>query len=107
MLGTDLIQLSDFSAKFSNSELLKKIFVESELKQNKTSESLAGVFAAKEAFFKALGEKKDWLDVWVEKQSTGKPTINSIYLHTDQKAEVSISHSGDYAIATVIITLEV
>jgi holo-[acyl-carrier protein] synthase len=101
-LGIDLVQISDFITRFKNGAL-GDIFSSEELKQNIQHESLSGVFAAKEAFFKALGKKVNWKDVWVEKLPSGKPQIFSVHLKTTQKAEVSISHSGDYATAIVII----
>jgi len=101
MLGTDLVYLPEFEKKLKNLEL-EKIFLSHELAQNKSLESLAGVFAAKEAFFKAIGSKEDWLDVWVEKTAKGQPLIKST-LSQNKKTELSISHSGDYVLAVVIL----
>ena len=66
MLGIDLVYLPEFKIKLKSVQL-GKIFLEIELAQNKSVESLAGIFAAKEAFFKATGRKGDWLSVWIEK----------------------------------------
>ena len=52
---------------------------------------------------KALSKKIGWTDVWLEISSSGRPTIHSTYLGDNKKAEVSISHDGDYATAVVII----
>jgi len=93
--------LPEFEKKLKNLEL-EKIFLSHELAQNKSLESLAGVFAAKEAFFKAIGSKENWLDVWVEKTAEGKPFIKSV-LTKNKKTEVSISHSGDYVVAVVVL----
>jgi holo-[acyl-carrier protein] synthase len=101
MLGVDIVYLPEFEKKLKNLPL-EKIFLSHELAQNKSSESLAGIFAAKEAFFKALGTKENWLDVWVEKTEKGKPFIKSVHAQ-NQKAELSISHAQDYVIAMVII----
>jgi len=101
MLGVDLVFLPEFEKKLKNLEL-EKIFLSNELTQNKSLESLAGVFAAKEAFFKAIGSKQNWLDVWVEKTAEGKPFLKSV-LTQDKKAELSISHSGGYVVAVVIL----
>ncbi len=102
MLGIDIVYLPEFEKKIKNLSL-EKVFLSSELSQNKTQESLAGVFAAKEAFFKAIGKKEDWLSVWIEKNKAGKPELKSILIDLDQKTEVSISHAGDYTIAIVIL----
>lgn len=107
MVGIDLVYLPEFEKKFKNLNL-EKVFTPFELSQNKTQESLAGVFGAKEAFFKAIGKKEDWLSVWIEKNPTegsgqGKPQLYSTLIEDNQKAQVSISHAGDYAIAIVMI----
>ena len=96
-----MVFLPEFEKRLRNLEL-EKIFLSHELVQNKSLESLAGVFAAKEAFFKAIGSKEDWLDVWVEKTAEGKPFLRST-LAQNKNTELSISHSGDYVIAVVIL----
>ncbi len=103
MLGIDLVYLSEFEKKLKGLDL-SKVFLSHELSQNKSLESLAGIFAAKEAFLKAIGKKEDWLSVWIEKAESGKPEIKSLFIKNKQKAEVSISHAGEYAIAVVIIS---
>lgn len=102
MVGIDLVFLPEFEKKFKNLAL-EKVFTPFELSQNKTKESLAGVFAAKEAFFKAIGKKEDWLSVWIEKNKNGKPQLKTLLLNKKQKVDVSISHAGDYAIGIVMI----
>ena len=102
MLGIDLVYLPEFKTKMKNVSS-ENVFLPIELSQNKTSESLAGVFAAKEAFFKAIGKKENWLDVWIEKKKNGKPELYSTLIKDSQKPEVSISHAGEYAAAIVIL----
>lgn len=102
MIGIDLVYLPEFDTKMKNFPL-ERIFLQTELSENKSKESLAGIFAAKEAFFKAIGKKEDWLSVWIEKNKDGKPEIKTLLLDKNQKIEVSISHAGDYAIAIVMI----
>lgn len=110
MIGIDLVYLPEFKSKIKNLPL-EKVFLPIELSENKSEESLAGIFAAKEAFFKAIGSKEDWLTVWIEKNPPspkaparqGKPYLYSTLIKNDQKVEVSISHAGDYAIAIVMI----
>jgi len=102
MLGIDLVFLPEFEKKFKSIPM-DKVFLDIELSQNETKESLVGIFAAKEAFFKAIGKKENWLDVWIEKNPSGKPQLKSLLLKDNQKAETSISHAGDYAVAIVVI----
>jgi len=96
---------TEFEKKLKNLSL-EKVFLSHELSQNKALESLAGIFAAKEAFFKAIGTKENWIDVWVEKTKEGRPFIKSVLLKDKQKAQLSISHAGEYAIAVVMIKNE-
>lgn len=99
-LGTDIVYIPKI--RTLKKEVAESIFHSHEL-QNDRAEHLAGIFAAKEAFFKALGKKAEWLDVSVEHKENGEPFINSSLLRPGQKAALSISHDGDYAIATVVL----
>ena len=99
MLGIDIVYLPEFKKRLKNS--LDKVFLPIEMSQNTTLESLAGIFAGKEAFFKATGRKENWLEVWIEKDKNGKPQIFSDLVSL--KKEISISHAGDYAVAAVFI----
>ena len=104
MVGIDIVSLSEFKKRFRNISL-EKVFLPVEFSQNPKPENLAGIFVAKEAFFKALGKKENWLDVWIEKDSFGRPSLNSSLIKTNQRAQISISHAGDYAIAVVFLEL--
>lgn len=83
--------------------MLERTFRPDELSAFSDPQSLAGVFAAKEAFMKAMGRKADWLDVWLEKDKQGKPHLHSVTLDPGKKPQVSISHDGDYAVAVVLM----
>ena len=97
-IGIDLIKIE----KLQNLDL-SKIFTKAELEQNPRKESLAGIFAAKEAFFKAIGRKESWLDVWVEKSESGQPEMFSNLVENGSRINLSISHEDDLAVAIVII----
>ena len=101
-VGIDLVLISEFQLRLKEEGALEKIFLDSEREHTKSAESLAGLFAAKEAFFKAVGKKGDWLEVWAEKDQWGKPTLKSADF--DGEIQLSISHSGDYAVAVVVIS---
>lgn len=91
-------------------EFLSRIFTKEELKNAKTRTSffqhLAGRFAAKEAVFKALGDKDlGWKDVQILNDEEGKPycqVLNS--KGKDIDVHISISHIKNYAVANAIIT---
>lgn len=91
-------------------EFLSRIFTKEELENAKTKGSLyqhlAGRFAAKEAVFKALGDKKlNWKDVQVLNNIDGSPKC-MILNGRGKKADIhiSISHVKNYAVASAIIT---
>ena len=102
MIGVDIVHLPEFKKRIDKFPL-EKLFLPIELTQNTRIESLAGIFAVKEAFFKAIGRKESWLDIWVEKKDSGKPELYSTLIKPNQKTDISISRAGDYAIAAVLI----
>ena len=74
---------------------------------------LTGRFAAKEAVFKALGTGWktgiSWTDIEILPLPTGEPTITlhgqAVHAAADRGINrwmISISHTGDYAVASVI-----
>lgn len=108
-LGTDIIEISRINKVNKDDRLAKRILTADELHhyRNMTSEArkntyLAGRFAVKEAYSKALGtgigEAVSFTDINCVNDKNGKPSLTNA-----PKAHVSISHSRDYAVATVII----
>lgn len=102
-VGIDIVYIPRFVGK---EKLAKRILSENELEiyQNRPNkeEFLAGRFAAKEAFLKAIKEgigriAFNRIDIVYEKD--GRPQI----VHGRKKYNVSISHDGDYAVAIVEI----
>ncbi|MGA2774696.1 MAG: holo-ACP synthase [Candidatus Omnitrophota bacterium] len=92
-------------------DFLKRIFTELELKHAKKRGSsiyqhLAGRFAAKEAVFKAAGDRNlNWKDVQILNDKDGKPVcvlLNGKGRKLDVK--ISISHVKTYAVANAIVT---
>jgi holo-[acyl-carrier protein] synthase len=116
-IGTDIIEVERVARAISKEAFKKKVFSEREIsycESQKKEESYAARFAAKEAFFKALGT--GWRDgmgiteVEILNDELGKPSI-----HLHGKAEevfkqkggthihISISHIKTQAIAFVIL----
>ncbi|MCM8789830.1 MAG: holo-ACP synthase [Candidatus Omnitrophica bacterium] len=90
---------------------LSRIFTQEELENAKTRGSLyqhlAGRFAAKEAVFKALGDKKlNFKDVQILNSKDGKPVCRFLDGRKDIEVHISISHIKNYAVANAIITQE-
>lgn len=99
-IGTDIVKISRIEKSIEKSSFLSSVFTENEIAYSKKSESFAGIFAAKEAYLKALGTGINCRLNTIEilHNSKGKPYINGV-----QKSDLSISHDGDYAVATVIL----
>ena len=114
-VGVDIVHIPRIKEMLSNITACERVFTKAELK-NKEPSHLSGIFAAKEAVFKALGSAPQWLGVEVRTEENGRPKI--VFLKSKIKnivkdieiiighCDVSISHDGDYAIAMVIIFVE-
>jgi holo-[acyl-carrier protein] synthase len=112
--GIDIIELSRIQALLNKQmKLIDRVLTPSEkdqfetLSERRKVEFLAGRFAAKEAFSKAMGtgigKELSFLDIEIGSDQLGKPFIVKPTVH----AHLSITHSRDYAVAQVIIEEEV
>lgn len=109
-LGTDIVEISRIArVEEKNNQLSRRILSEEEQKYYITLKSdarkmqyLAGRYAVKEAYSKALGTgigaRISFKEISCLNDSYGKP-----YLNNDHQALVSISHTDSYATATVVI----
>ncbi|MBU8908769.1 holo-ACP synthase [Desertibacillus haloalkaliphilus] len=74
------------------------------LPHHRSIEFVAGRFAAKEAFVKAVGtgisKQVGWQDIEISNDHFGKPVVS---YPTEDYIHLSISHSKEYAIAQVVI----
>jgi len=115
-IGTDIIQVSRIERSLKrHGNLFKQRFLNPReiLLVNKT-ESIAGLWAAKEAISKALGcgigSRLGFHDIHIAKDPRGAPyftlTEEALRLHPIKSSSLSISHDGDFAIAVVAITME-
>ncbi len=117
-IGTDIIEISRIEKAINRTKLFKeKVYSEKEIeyieKKKNSYASYAGRFAAKEAFSKAMGTGvRGFLlkDVEILNDELGKPVI---YLYNEikklaegLKIQISISHSKEYAVSTVILYKE-
>ena len=117
-IGTDIIEISRIEKAINRTKLFKeKVYTEKEIehieKKKNPYASYAGRFAAKEAFSKALGTGvRGFLlkDVEILNDELGKPVV---YLYNEikklaegLKIQISISHSKEYAVSTVILYKE-
>jgi holo-[acyl-carrier-protein] synthase len=117
-IGTDIIEISRIREAINRTSSFKrKVYTEKEIeyieKKKEPYASYAGRFAAKEAVSKALGTGVRGFslnDVEILNDELGKPTVtlyNNLLNHVeDLKIQISISHSREYAVSTVIIYKE-
>lgn len=105
---TEVRRLRQAVEKWGN-DFLQRIFTAEELKNAKNKSSfyqhLAGRFAAKEAVFKALGDKDlGWQDVQIINDREGKPCCFLLNQKGRKvEAHISISHVKTYAVASAVI----
>jgi holo-[acyl-carrier protein] synthase len=119
-VGIDLVEIPRLEKALERwgDRLIKRIFTHDEWRacasRTKLAECLAGRFAAKEAFFKALGtglaQGMSWTDVEIVRGEDSEPRI-----HTRGKAHelvrnrgmrriwLSLSHQGEYSVAAVVL----
>ncbi|GAX87583.1 holo-[acyl-carrier protein] synthase [Lebetimonas natsushimae] len=111
MIGIDIVVISrieNMIKKYGN-KVINKILTQEEQIFFKTPSSIAGAFAAKEAFSKALGtgigKECGFHDIIILKNNKNKPYISQKTLKKFnlKQADISISHDGGFAIAAVII----
>ena len=99
-IGTDIVKISRIEKDIENERFKAGVFTEKEMARAKSAQNYAGLFAAKEAYLKALGTGINCKLNTVEilHNDSGKPYISGV-----PNADVSISHDGEYAVATVIL----
>jgi holo-[acyl-carrier protein] synthase len=121
-IGVDIIDIPRIKKMIGSREdegrFVEKIFTESEIRycrpKYRREVHYAARFAAKEAFFKALGTGwrygMKWQDISVENDDLGKPGIKLTgqtreYFNKNnyRRINLSISHTREYAVAVVVI----
>ena len=115
-IGTDIVQISRIEnslAKFGV-RFKERLLNPNERDQSRSIESLAGVWAAKEAIAKALGcgigKELVFCDIIISKDAKGAPyfelTPQAQKIHKITQSSLSISHDGGFAIAVVALTTQ-
>lgn len=119
-VGNDIIEIERIeNAIVKNEKFLKRVFTQSEIEYAEKNKipypTYSGRFAAKEAFFKAIGtgiREYNLNDIEILNDDKGKPYINILKEEfkkeiIEKKLEffVTISHSRYNAISTVIAVI--
>ena len=120
-IGIDIIEVDRIGKQVSNSAntFIRKIFTEKEIaycesKMKNKAQNYAARFAAKEAFFKAIGtgwrDGFKWQEIEIENDDFGKPIIKLsgklkkfVEENTILNIHVSLSHLNMIAVAVVIL----
>ena len=121
LCGTDIIEIERIkkSIERSGEKFIKLIYTPAEIeycesKRNAKYSHYAGRFAAKEAIYKAVSSLLPerfaitWTDAQVINDENGNPKIEFLKVKFEQikSIDISISHSRDYAVATVTILVD-
>ena len=106
MIGIDIVEVAriERAREVYGDRFLHKVFTCREIehadRRRRWAESLAGRFAAKEAFMKAWGRRLPWKGIEVLSGSGGRPFI----VFEDREYDgVSISHERQFAVSVVEI----
>ncbi len=114
-VGIDIIEVKrirDIMVKYGD-KFFQRILTKNEIDYCKSYKAnpevhFAGRFASKEAYSKAIGtgisKNFGWKDIEILNDKLGKPYINHVKEseYTNDKFEISISHTHDYACAVVV-----
>jgi len=107
-IGIDIVVISRIEKLIKKYGLNLKFLNEDEKYTNKP-ESIAGIFAVKEAFSKAIGtgigEEFSFKDISILKDKKGKPFIKLNSPIPIKNSDISITHDGGFAIAAVIVEM--
>lgn len=111
--GIDITKIDRFNELKNNISFMKKCFCDSEIKyikeHNNSCDTISGIYACKEAFLKALKKGiNDYAltDIEIKHDSNSAPYIelhNSLSTLQYKSISISISHDGEYAIASCFI----
>lgn len=119
--GNDIIRISRVKESIEDigETFLKRVYTDEEINYCESRrmckyQSYAARFAAKEAVYKAIApntsEEVEWKNIEVKRLENGKPYIElygklkDIVLEKKiNSLDLSLSHDGDYAMATVVI----
>ncbi|MBI4201824.1 MAG: holo-ACP synthase [Chloroflexi bacterium] len=108
--GIDLVDLEEFyrSLQSGGEAMRRRLFHPSE-SEGASVERLAGIFAAKEAAYKALGlPEGDWHVIEVRHSPQGRPYLVFAPEYDASRVlscDLSISHHGGYVVASVVALL--
>ena len=123
--GIDIIEVERIKSNIEKhgESFLNKVFTENEIiycedRNVNKFESYTARFAAKEAVFKAISDclnnkfDIEWKDIEILNDKNGRPFVQfhnntKLQLGNSYEIDISLSHIKEFAIASVIVKLEV
>ena len=108
-VGVDLVEVVrvEKAIRRWGDHFLKHVFTPAEIaycrKRANEGIHLSARFAAKEAVRKAVGRNTKWTDVEITNEGDGKPVVRLAESDSRWQIFLSMSHTGEHAIAYVII----
>lgn len=101
-VGTDIVEISRFEALIEDAHFTERVFKPDERAYVKKhgAQSAAGIWAAKEAVYKATGCRLS--DIEIHHLQDGRPTAVLHGFHESPDIHLSISHDGGYAVAFAV-----
>ncbi len=117
-IGIDIVSIQEMEESLQEEAFSGKVFTSTEVdavqRYRNKAEHLAGKFAAKEAFMKAIGaglqQEVGFTQIEVVNDDAGKPYINvsgeagkRLYDCGAKHIHISISHAGGVAAAVIIL----
>ena len=107
-LGIDIVETSRIKSVLDKhgNRFLQRVFPCETQNRSPRLQTIAGWFAAKEAFLKAVGLGLGHIplsEICIRYNDYGRPYITSRFLLKSWRVHLSISHSTHHAVAVVII----
>ncbi|WP_051209660.1 holo-ACP synthase [Gelidibacter mesophilus] len=112
MIGIDIESIARFEKLYSNKKrLLEKMFNKYEweyaLTKPNPSQTLTGIWCAKEAVLKAIYPSEEIFikDITIKHKKSGEPYVFLNFKQRESKViHISIAHAKEYATAVALIT---
>ena len=108
--GIDIVEISRIRSAVTKwgDRFLTRVFNPQEIAYAQSHtlpyQHFAGRFAAKEAIYKALGDRAvSWKDITIVNDDSGKPSCSVKGLTAGRSIHISISHSKYYAVANAVV----
>lgn len=108
-VGVDIVEIGRIARQAKNPRFLKRVFTPHEIaycrSRKRSAQHFAVRFAAKEAVWKAVGNRKLLhRDIQIRNRDTGKPEVifPREFKDLSRRVSISLSHGRDYAVAMAV-----